>query len=392
MPSFDPSAVEFIRDPYPVYARLREHEPVYWSDIMRGWVLTGYEHVDAVVRDFAGFSSDLRHDPLTAPERRLPGPPILVMLDPPDHTRLRALVTRAFARRAVELLRPRIEALTGELLDAVHGRDAFDVMDALALPLPAIVIAELLGVPSADRDRFKRWSLTLIRSVEPVQTEERLAEGAEAQRMMSEFLAGIMEQRRRAPENDLISELLAVEEAGDRLSPGETMTMVRLLLVGGHETTTDLIGNGLLALLRHPEQMARLRSRPELMASAVEEILRYDAPVQYLRRVALAPFRLGDREIEPGQRVFPMLGAANRDPAVFDRPEQLDIERTPNRHLAFGRGIHHCVGAALARLEAAVALEQVLARFGSISLVEDPPRHRPQIMLRGLETLPVRIS
>jgi hypothetical protein len=389
---FDPGTAELIRDPYPVYARLRAHEPVHWSEAMRGWVLTRHHDVDAVVRDFGGFSSDLRHDPLVPEDRRLPGPPVMVMLDPPDHTRLRALVTRAFARRAVEALKPRVEAIAGELLDAVHGQDAFDVMDALALPLPATVIAEMLGVPAGDRVRFKRWSVSLIRAITPGYGDERLSEAREARRALGEFMAGIMEQRRRAPGSDLISELIAVEDAGDRLSADEAMAMVRLLLVAGHETTTNLIGNGLLALLKNPDQMALLRARPALMASAVEELLRYDAPVQFLRRIALGRSRIGDRDIAPGQRVFPMIGAANRDPAVFAEPERLDIERAATRHLSFGRGIHHCVGAALARLEAAVALEQLLARFARLGLVAGELRYQPDMMLRGLAALPVRVS
>jgi hypothetical protein len=313
----------------------------------------------------------------------------MLFLDPPDHTRLRALVSKAFTPQAIEALEPRIRQIMGELLDQIPNPNGFDLIQAIANPLPVIVIAELLGVSPEDRAQFKHWSDQRARLLEPtITTQERQAAAHAAEGLNAYFLA-VIEQRRMQPRDDLISALVAVEEAGDKLTQHELLEMLRLILVAGNETTTNLIGNGILALLRHPQQMQRLRDEPGLIAAAVEELLRYDAPVQINARSALQDIEIHGRSIKKGQGIILLIASANHDPTVFRNPEQLDITRQETSHIAFGRGIHHCLGAPLARLEARIVIDMLLERFANFRLLTDTPTFRDNLVLRGLTTLPI---
>jgi pimeloyl-[acyl-carrier protein] synthase len=390
--TYHPLTPRMARNPYPAYAQLRTRDPVHWSVLAQSWVFSRYRDIEAILRDHTRFSNEPHH---RQPPRPLestgayPRGPSMLFSDPPDHARLRALVQQAFTPRAIEALAPRIRRIAADLLDHIADPTAFDLMDAFATPLPVLVVAELLGVPPADQARLAVWSQQRARILEPVLTGCEPQEALQAAHALDAYFLDLLDQRRVTPEDDLISALVATEAAGDRLTQDELLVMLRLLLVAGHETTTNLIGNGLLALLRHPEQLQLLRDNPSLMQSAVEELLRYDAPVQVDSRTALEAMAWDGRQIQPGQEIVLLLGAANHDPEVFDHPEQLDITRHKASHLAFGRGIHHCLGAPLARLEVCVALELVLERFAEIRLrMEDPP-FKETVVLRGLKVLPV---
>lgn len=312
-------------------------------------------------------------------------------VDPPDHTRLRNLTQRAFTPRVVEVMRSRVAAFAEDLLGTAAGSGEVDLIEALAYPLPVLVIAAMLGVPSEDRAHFQRWSADMADSMDPMTHGPRSEAGREARNQLRRYLGGIAEQRRRRPEDDMISRLVEAEEQGDRLSKDELLDMCVLLLAAGHETTVNLIGNGINALLDHPEELERLRARPELMESAVEEFLRYDSPVQMNSRVPIEDVELGGCTLRRGQMILILVGSANRDPDEFADPDRLDIGRRTNRHLAFGRGIHFCLAAPLARMEAQIAIGRLLERFPNLRRAGDPTR-RPNPVFRGLATLPVSLG
>jgi cytochrome P450 len=387
------------RDPYPGYHRLRRAAPVYFHPLFRVHVLSRHAEVSAALKDprlsvdrtrLAGAEAWNPWEEL-AEEWRPAIRRSLLMLDPPDHTRIRSLVSKAFTPRRVERLRSRVAELVDELL---HGKGAeVDLVRDLAYPLPVIVIAELLGVPAADRDRFKRWSEELSAILDPLSAGGRLGRANRAFADAARYMRRIFEERRREPRDDLVSALVAAEEAGDRLSEIELLSVTMLLLGAGHETTTNLIGNGILALLRNPGERRRLAEEPGLAASAVEELLRYDSPVQLTDRVTTGPTEIGGQSIRERRAVVLLLGAANRDPDVFPDPDRLDLGRPDNRHVAFGQGVHFCVGAALARLEAQVAIPELLRRYPDMRLAREPRAAdwKKSIVLRGLTTLPLRL-
>ena len=388
-PRFNPFDPAVMADPYPYYRRMRERDPVHWNDTLRIWFLTGHADVAGLLRDDR-FSADrtrserFRPPP---PHRRRPGRSMLV-LDPPDHTRLRNLVNKAFTPRTVERLRPRVEAITDEILGRLQHADGFDLVANFAYPLPVIVIAEMLGVPATDRAAFQEWSAVLVRGLDPLVSEEEQERVFDARDALLEYLRGVLAERRREPQDDMLTRLIAAEENGDILSEGELLAMCNLLLVAGHETTVNLIGNGALALLENPGQLERLRRDPDLIKTGVDELLRYTSPAQWTGRVAACEVEIGGRTIRPTQTVIGILGAANRDPEVFPDPDRLDLGRQPNPHLAFGRGIHFCLGAPLAHLETEVAMPMLLERFPRLRLAGDPEL-RPTWVLRGLRRLPV---
>ena len=322
-----------------------------------------------------------------------PGPsPSMLSLDPPDHRRLRALVSKAFTPRAVNALEPHIRSLMNGLLDGIDDLSGFDLMEAVARPLPVIAIAEMLGVPPEDRPRFRGWSDRRARILEPTIGAEERADAVLAGDDLGAYFAPLVEERRAEPRDDILSGLALAEEEGDRLDEEETIALLRLLLVAGNETTVNLIGNGMLALLRHPEQLQRLRDNPALIPSAVEELLRYDSPVQLDLRRIVEDGEVGGVPVKRGEDIVVLIGGANRDPERFEDPDGLDVGREGNSQISFGRGVHACIGAPLARLEARIAIEALLERFSSIRLAGPPPRFRPSIVLRGLETLPVAAS
>lgn len=393
---YDPTRPSFRADPYPRYRVLRERDPIHRSFAAGGWILSRYSDVVAVLRDPA-FSSDERHwrryRVVRARNARLglPDPyeserASMLRVDPPDHTRLRNLISKAFTPRAVERMRPRVEAILKELLAPFGTSGRFELVRDLASPLPVTVIAEMLGVPTEDRERFRHWSDEVIRSLGD-STPEDLVCSVRAMEELGEYLVEIAEMRRRDPRPDLLSALVAAEEAGDKLSPGELATMGVLLLVAGNETTTNLIANGTLALLRNPDQLERLRREPELVPNAVEELLRYDSPVQLTSRLVREDLELRGHRFRRGEQLVLLLGAANRDPEAFPDPDRLDVARENVRHLSFGHGIHFCLGAQLARLEGALALRALLARFPNLALGSEPVEWRPNTVLRGPKAL-----
>src|SRR5919108_2903306 len=304
--TYYPLAAHMYNNPYPTYAKLRTHDPIHWNILSHSWVFSRYRDVDAILRDHVRFSKYPRHrQDLPAHQSSATNPrgPSMLFLDPPDHTRLRALVQKAFTPHAIEALAPRIRQIAAALLDQIVDPMAFDAMEGLAAPLPVIVMAELLGVPPEDRTRFGHWSHQRARVLEPSISERERRDTVEAAQQFDAYFLGIMKQRRAEPRDDLISALVAAEAAGDKLTQDELLVMLRLLLVAGNETTTNLIGNGLLALLRHPDQLQLLRSDPGLMVGAVEEMLRYDAPAQVDGRTALVDMEIDQRPIRKGQGI-----------------------------------------------------------------------------------------
>jgi pimeloyl-[acyl-carrier protein] synthase len=389
---FNPMDPEFVEDPYPTYHRLRALDPVH-PNPLGFWVLTRYEDVVAALRD-PRFGKEAIAS-VVAARFGIPAPTVgLSMLDrdPPDHTRLRGLVSKAFTPRVVEALRPHIQRIVDDLLARVEGRHAMDLVEEFAYPLPVTVICQMLGVPVEDRDRFRQWGLDIARGLDSIMLPADSEVGrrsAAARHALTDYFRALIAERRAAPRADMLSDLIAAEEAGDKLSANELLATCILLLVAGHETTVNLIGNGMLALLRHPGELRRLREDPGLIDSAVEELLRYDGPVQRTSRVPSEDVVIGGRTIPKGDLVMPFIGAADRDPAQFPDPDRLDIGRADNRHIAFGWGIHFCLGAPLARLEGQTAIGTLVGRLPRLALATDRPEHRPSLTLRGLVSLPV---
>ena len=381
--SYNPTSTKLRADPYEKYRKLRALDPVHRLRLINAWVLTEYEDVDAVLRDHRRFSRVYRD---SDSEYRS-----LLNLDPPDHTRIRSLVSKVFTPRSVAELQPRIRQIVDDLLDAVEDRDRFDLIEAFAYPLPVIVIAEMLGVPAQDRDRFKFWSNDVALTVEPTVSDEQAALIKRSSENLIDYFDSIIDLRRSDPRDDLITALIAAEEEGDRLTHEELIAMLLLLLVAGNETTRNLIGNGTLAMLKHPDQLRRLRDDPDLMDSAIDEMLRYDSPVQLNGRMAIEDMEIGGKKIRAGQRVIGLLGAANRDPSVFTDPDKLDVGRREKSHISFGRGIHHCLGAPLAILEGRIAFASLLQRFSSIRLLREP-EYRDQVVLRGVKELWIEVE
>ena len=392
---FNPLSTRTAQDPYPTYAALRERDPVHRSRLMNAWLFSRHGDIDLILRDHQRFGNDPRKGKLSRRQRvNLPRDDEFTMLflDPPDHKRLRALVNKAFTPKAVNALEPHIRSILGRLLDDIDDPAGFDLMDAVARPLPVIVIAEMLGVPPEDRAQFKTWSDQRARVLEPAISPREREIADDAGRAFDAYFMPIIKERRAAPKDDIVSALAQAEEEGDRLSEREMLNMLRLLLIAGNETTTNLIGNGVLALLRHPDQLRRLRDDPSLIPSAVDELLRFDSPVQTDFRRVLEDCEVNGFPLKRRDNIVVLLGAANRDPDVFDDPDSLDVGRGDRSHLSFGRGIHHCLGAPLARLEGRIVLEVLLERFSQISLRGEQPRFRNSIVLRGLESLPVRCN
>jgi pimeloyl-[acyl-carrier protein] synthase len=383
---YDPLAPGFLADPYPMYARLREGEPVHWSRRMEGWVLTRYDDVSLALRDGRFSVAD------RPPMRREGGATTMVSADPPEHTRLRRLVSKAFTPKAVERQRPRIQEIVDGLLDGVSGAGRWDLVRELAYPLPVMVIAEMLGVPLEDRERFKRWaSEGLAGVVGRFASEEELGRARRSGAELAVYFEDVIARRRRAPGEDLVSALIAAEDEGSALSSREVLDNCVLLITAGHETTSSLIGNGMRALLGHPDQLARLSDNPSLVPVAVEELLRFDSPVQAVTRRTVEEVTLDGRTMERGQVVYAVIGAANRDPERFERADGLDVGRERNAHLSFGDGIHFCLGAPLARAEAQIAIGALLARFPALRLAEEEVEWGGNFIVRGLTKLVVEV-
>jgi cytochrome P450 len=391
------ATLKFRQDPYPMYARMRREHPVYRSS--RGiWYLTRYADVDAALRDVR-LSKDRERmrrwyaqrngtDAVGRLQERLGRS--MLHADPPDHTRLRKPVSKAFTARQVNGLRPRIEEIADELLGvALAVGPTMDVITALAYPLSITVICELLGVPLSDRARIRAWSRQLVNQSEVVHTVETIQRIERAVEEFADYLTNLVRKRRAEPADDLMSALVAVQDCGDRFTDDELISTCFLLLVAGHETTINLVGNSMLALLRHPGQLRRLRQDPALIRSAIEELLRYDGTVQITTRIVKGEVEIDGQTLSDGEAVFPVLGAANRDPDQFADPDRLDLGRIDNRHLSLSNGPHFCLGAPLARLEGEIAIGTLVRRLPRLRLDTDTLEWRPSPGLRGLEALPV---
>jgi len=397
---YRPEAPEFLADPFPLYSRMRDHDPAHWSPRLKAWVLTRYDDVKAACLD-QGMSSD-RLRPFFA---SLPGAEAqriaeiirylslwMVFRDPPDHTRLRRLVSKVFNVRSMHAMRERVTELGGWLLDRIGGRREFDFIAEFAGPLPALVIMDMLGVPREELVRVKRMSDDMALFVGSSRVSpEKYGVAESATREMAEFFRALIAARRAAPADDLLSALVAVQDDGDRLGEDELLATCILLLFAGHETTTNHIANALLALVRFPEQMRWLRERPESAASAVEELLRYDGPSGAQVRIVAREHELHGKTLRPGERVFLMLNAANRDPRAYPDPDRLDLQRNGVPHLTFGFGTHICLGFPLARLEGQISLPAVLRRWRSIELATDRLEWINSMVFRGMRSLPVRV-
>jgi cytochrome P450 len=395
---FDVRDPAFLANPYPVFKQIRAAAPV-WKAPFGRWFLTRYDDCNLLLRD-RRFGKDYV-DPEALMRRFGPTAPhdsavielshMMLMRDPPDHTRLRGLVNKAFTARRIEALRERVRDIANDLLDQVIPQGRMEAIRDLAFPLPVLVICELLGIPEPDRSRFTSGSSAGVALLNPTPPTRAELDAANAEADASSgFFEALFELRRREPQDDLITQLVQAEDAGDRLSTIELRANVRLLFGAGHETTVNLIGNGLWSLLTHPDQWQLLRDDPSLIPNAIEEILRFESPVQAVARTVAEPLELHGVTLEKRELVVGLLGAANRDPEAFEDPDRLDITRKDVRSLAFGGGIHFCLGAQLARIEAAVVFETILQRIPDLRLLEpDRPKRRPSFALRGVTELPV---
>lgn len=384
---------EFLSNPFPVYEMFRKNQPVAYMEPLQLWSVFTYDHVKTVLTDHARFSS--RPNMTVKSSQQLEQQPegfSLITTDPPKHTDLRVLVNRAFTPKAVAALEPRIGEIANELLDRKAGTGELDLIRDFAYPLPVIVIAELLGVPAADRDRFKEWSDEIVAGADAIIGGGRNASD-QAHKDMNDYFQHIIEQRRKKPQDDLISLLLAAEEGSSHLSEADILSFCRLLLVAGNETTTNLIGNAVLAFLDHPAEWDKLLAQPDMLPGAIEEVLRFRSPVQAMFRIAKEDARIGDQTIPQGTRVVAWIGSANRDEAKFDDPARFDIAREANPHLAFGQGIHFCLGAPLARLEAKVALTAVRNRLPELARRNAEPLEPARgFIVHGVKSLPLHFA
>ncbi len=387
-------APQTIDNPYPLWSEIRERG-LYRSKLGM-WATASHATATALLRDprVSASPTHQKRQPLLAgvedPAAAGPTELSLLTMDPPEHTRIRRLLAGSFSPRALAALEPWIRARTAELLDRLHGSDGFDLIDALAFPVPMAVICRLLGVPPEDQDRFRRWGHDAVTNLEP-SLEGSNPAGIAAALELQAYMQALIAQRRAQPDESLLSALIEAESDGERLSFEELVAVGVLLLVAGFETTVNLIGNGTMALIGAPDQWAVLRDHPELVPGAVEELLRFDSPVQMTSRVATEDLELEGQVVEKGDSVVVVLGGANHDPTVFDHPDRLDVTR-PNasQHLSFSLGIHHCLGAALARMEGRIVFEELTTRFPGLAL-SGPPVRRPLVVLRGFDRLPVRV-
>ena len=385
----DLADADFLVDPYPTLARLRTRSPVLWHEPTGQWLALTFEHSNQVLRDrrFGRLWTDRaptdRFEPFNLLHRNQ-----MMENEPPVHTRLRSLVAKAFARGHVERLRPRVQEMTEALLDAVDP-SGFDLIADYAEPLPVAVIAELLGVPEADRHLLRPWSQAIVAMYEYGRSTEVEERAVTAAAEFAAYMRDLADQRRADPREDLVSHLVAAEDGGAKLSGEELVASAILLLNAGHEASVNGFGNGVVALLDRPVELARLRADQGLVESAVEEMLRFDSPLQLFERTAREPVQVGPVAVPAGGKIAALLGAANRDPAAFPAPDTFDVARRPNPHIAFGAGLHHCLGAPLARMELQISVPALLDRMPSLALAGEPVR-RPTFVLRGYESVPVR--
>jgi len=397
---FAPNEPVFIADPYPVYRELRESAPIVYDEATDHWLISRYQDVNALLRD-KRFGRTYLHVSTHA-EMGHPDPPSwhdpfwtlinagILDQEPPDHTRVRRLVSKAFTPRYVEGLRPRVQAITDSLVEHVAGAGEFDLLAEIAEPLPVTVIAEMLGVPEADRHLLRPWSADICKMYELHPSVQMQRDAVRASTEFSDYLRELARERRAHPGEDLVSQLALVLDEGERLTEDELVGTCVLLLNAGHEATVNATGIGWWTLFRHPDALRRLLGDRTLLPTAIEELLRFDTPAQMFERWVLEDVRIGDVTIPRGAELGLLFGSANRDPEVFERPEELDLAREPNPHLTFGAGIHFCLGAPLGRQELQVSFAAVLDRFPHIEPVHEPA-WKPNYVIRGLRELRVRV-
>ena len=397
---FQPSDPRFLADPFPLYRRMQDEDPAHWSPRLKAWVLTRYEDVKRVCLDTRMSSDRLRPFFAALPSGEAARIAELiryltlwmVFRDPPDHTRLRRLAAKVFHVRSMTALRPNIESLTEWLLERIGDRERFDFIAEFAGPLPALVIMDMLGVPREELPRLKHLSDEMALFIGSARdTPEKYARAEAATHEMADLFRELIAARRTEPRRDLLTELVHLEDDGDRLSEDELVATCILLLFAGHETTTHHIANGLAALLRFPEELARLRADRSMAPAAVEELLRYDGPIGAQVRIVQDAQKLHGKDLEPGQRVFLMMNAANRDPRAYEDPDRVDLRRNGVAHLTFGFGPHICLGFPLARLEGQVALPAVLSRWSELAQDGEPPGWLDSMVLRGMAAMPVSV-
>lgn len=400
---FDPETTlrtpEHQADPHPLYHRMREEAPVLHVPEWDEFILTRYVDCEAVLRD-ARFSSNPKHRRLEIPiemqdmrtQMSEADTSVLLFLDPPDHTRIRGLVSRAFTPKRVEEMRSRVRSLVDEILDEAEAKGEFDVVLDLGYLVPVTVICQMLGVPERDRHLFHEWSAAATRLLDGVIPQDEMMQALGGAMSIVNYLNEVIEDRRAHPGDDLLTALIQVEEEGEKLSESELRAIVLLLFVAGHETTMNLIGNGTYALLRNRDQLRRLHDEPSLIGSAVEELLRFDGPVHLTGRTATADVEVNGFTVERGMQVVALLAAANRDPERYPHPDRLDLSRTDNHHLTFSHGMHYCLGASLARVEGQEAIGALARRFPDMELISAEVRYRDHFVLRGLEELRVSVA
>ncbi|GCE09019.1 cytochrome P450 [Dictyobacter aurantiacus] len=392
---------EYFADPYVLFEQIRENDPIHWNALFGFWILTRYDDIYSALQDRRFASTVTPRSSLLAslaPEDLAALPAVagyLTMfmqgMDPPLHTRQRGLIHRSFTPRMVEHMRERIESIVTELLDAVQAKGEFDLMDDLAFPLPSTVIFELLGIPLELRDSVRRSSETIAAFVSlTTPAPGQLQQMAASLQIVADQLRPIIAQRRTQPQNDFLSSLVQVEEHGEYLSEQELIILITMLLFAGHETTTNLLGNGIFALLNHPRQWELLKANPSLVNGAVEEMLRFSSPVTIISRFITEDLTMDGKRIHKGEQVRLALGAANRDPKHFPDPNAFNITRKPERILSFGFGIHFCVGAALARMESQIVLTELIRRMPNLRIANDSYQWRPNLAMPGLLSLPVK--
>ncbi|KYC37611.1 cytochrome [Scytonema hofmannii PCC 7110] len=390
---FNPFLPEFHTDPYPIYTHLRTEDPIHMSSLGI-WIISRYTDVVQALRD-PRLSSAQSHISRYSRQQGTPSPVVslssqcLFFRDPPDHTRLRRLASKAFNARVMEEMRSRIVNFVNELLDRVEGAGTMDIIADFSRPLPVRTISELLGIPEADRSQLKQWSHWLAHIFDPMKSSNLGEEVNQAVLEFRDYLIDLIAERRQHPQKDLISALIQARDEQDKLTEDELLVTCMLLFASGEETTVNLIGNGMLSLLRHPHQLEKLKENPLLIQNAVEELLRYESPLQICGRTAIDSLEIGGKTIRKGLPVFLLLGSANRDPEQFPDPDRLDLTRPDNRHLAFGDGIHYCLGSGLARIQGQIAINSLIQRLPALQLQTDTPEWRENIFLRGLQALPV---
>ncbi|MEA2487974.1 MAG: hypothetical protein QOF16_1628 [Actinomycetota bacterium] len=391
---FNPFDPEVHADPYPTYKRLRDTDPVHQSPF-GGLILTRYSDMARVLRD-PTMSSDFRNvelpfDVVQGPAQQLEDrQPSMLFLDPPDHDRLRNLVHKAFTARRIEHLRSKVVEVVDDLIARGREKGELDLVTDFAYPLPVAIICDLLSVPLEDQEIFRSWSRDLVQTLDPIVTQDTMQRALESADAFKDYFRDLLESRRKHAQDDLLSALIAAEDEGNKLTEEELLVTLTLLLVAGHETTVNLISNGMLALLQNPREWQRLVDEPTLIRSAIEELLRFDSPVQFVARIPLEDMQIDGHQVEKHHEIVCILGAGNRDPQQFPEPDRLDIARRDNKHLAFSAGTHFCLGASLARLEGQIAISALAEQMPDIEPATLAPERRPTVTLRGLEKLPVK--